>query len=107
MYNRDRQPTVDWVNQRFGKLPNIAAANIAALNAGHAYGETVELPSGVEAYIVPRAKVVPGTYRAVTGTEAAAAWGLVAGAKKAGAGTVPRLLPDHAGLRPVAYADKS
>ena len=83
MYNRDRQPTVDWVNQRFGKLPNIAAANIAALNAGHAFGETVELPSGVEAYIVPKAEVVPGTYRAVTGTEAAA-WGLVAGARKAG-----------------------
>ena len=83
MYNRDRQPTIDWVNQRFGKLPNIAAANIAALNAGHAYGETVELPSGVEAYVVPKADVQPGTYRAVTGTEAVA-WGLVAGAKKAG-----------------------
>ncbi len=83
MYNRDRQPTIDWVNQRFAKLPNIAAANIAALNAGHAYGETVELPSGIEAYVVPRADVKPGTYRAVTGTEAVA-WGLVAGAKKAG-----------------------
>lgn len=83
MYNRDRQPTIDWVNQRFGKLPNIAAANIAALNAGHAYGETVELPSGAEAYIVPKADVQPGTYRAVTGTEAVA-WGLVTGAQKAG-----------------------
>ena len=83
MYNRDRQPTIDWVNQRFGKLPNIAAANIAALNAGHAYGETVELPSGVEAYLVPKADVQPGTYRAVTGTEAVA-WGLVAGAQKRG-----------------------
>ncbi|PPR11789.1 MAG: 2-oxoglutarate oxidoreductase subunit KorA [Alphaproteobacteria bacterium MarineAlpha11_Bin1] len=82
MYNRDRQPTIDWVNQRFGKLPNIAEANIAALNAGHAYGETVELPSGVEAYVVPKANVRPGTYRAVTGTEAVA-WGLVAGANKA------------------------
>ena len=83
MYNRDRQPTIEWVNQRFAKLPNIAAANIAALNAGHAYGETVELPSGVEAYVVPRADVQPGTYRAVTGTEAVA-WGLLAGAAKAG-----------------------
>ena len=83
MYDRDRQPTVDWVNQRFGKMPNIAAANIAALNAGHAYGETVELPSGAEAYIVPKAQVQPGTYRAVTGTEALA-WGLVTGAHKAG-----------------------
>jgi 2-oxoglutarate ferredoxin oxidoreductase subunit alpha len=83
MYNRDRQPTIDWVNARFGKTPNIAAANIAALNAGHAYGETVELPSGVGSYVVARADVKPGVYRAVTGTEAIA-WGLVTGAKKAG-----------------------
>lgn len=83
IYDRDRQPTVDWVKHRFGKSPNIAAANIAALNAGHAYGETVELPSGAEAYMVPRAEVRPGTYRAVTGTEAIA-WGLVTGAHKAG-----------------------
>ena len=84
MYDRDRQPTVDWIEQRFGKrAPEIAKANIAALNAGHAYGETAELPSGIPAYIVPKADVQPGIYRAVTGTEAVA-WGLVTGAHKAG-----------------------
>ena len=84
MYDRDRQPTVDWIEQRFGKrAPDIARANIAALNAGHAYGETAELPSGIPAYIVPKADVQPGIYRAVTGTEAVA-WGLVTGARKAG-----------------------
>ncbi len=83
MYDRDRQPTIDWVNQRFAKVSHIASANIAALNAGHAYGETVELPSGAGAYKVARADVRPGTYRAVTGTEAIA-WGLVTGAHKAG-----------------------
>ena len=84
MYDRDRQPTVDWIEQRFGKrAPEIAKANIAALNAGHAYGETAELPSGIPAYIVPKADVQPGVYRAVTGTEAVA-WGLVTGARKAG-----------------------
>ena len=86
MYDRDRQPTVDWINQRFGeRAPAIAKANIAALNAGHAYGETAELPSGIPAYIVPKADVQPGVYRAVTGTEAIA-WGLVTGAQKAGLG---------------------
>ena len=86
MYDRDRQPTVDWINQRFGeRAPEIAKANIAALNAGHAYGETAELPSGIPAYIVPKADVQPGVYRAVTGTEAIA-WGLVTGAQKAGLG---------------------
>ena len=83
MYGRDKQPTIDWLNQRFAKLPNVAKANIAALNAGNAYGETAELPSEITTYIVPRADVEPGTYRAVTGTEAAA-WGLLVGAHKAG-----------------------
>ena len=84
MYDRDRQPSIDWLNQRFGeRAPNVAAANIAALNAGHAYGETAELPSGAHAYVVARAEVKPGIYRAVTGTEAIA-WGLVTGAHKAG-----------------------
>jgi 2-oxoglutarate ferredoxin oxidoreductase subunit alpha len=83
MYDRDRQPATDWLKTRFAKLPQIAEANIAALNAGHAYGETAELPSEISTYIVPKAKVAPGTYRAVTGQEAAA-WGLVTGAQKAG-----------------------
>jgi len=83
MYERDRQPTVDWLNQRFGKLPEVAAANIAALNAGHAYGETAELSSDISTYIVPKAKVDPGVYRAVTGVETTT-WGLLTGAQKAG-----------------------
>ena len=84
MYDRDREPTINWLRARFAKsAPSVAEANIAALNAGHAYGETAELPSGVEAYMVPKADVSPGVYRAVTGTEAIA-WGLVTGAHKAG-----------------------
>ncbi|MEE2971142.1 MAG: 2-oxoacid:acceptor oxidoreductase subunit alpha [Pseudomonadota bacterium] len=84
MFDRDRQPTIDWLEQRFGeRVPEVAAANIAALNAGHAYGETAELPSGVQAYMVPKATVAAGVYRAVTGTEAIA-WGLVVGTQKAG-----------------------
>ena len=83
MYDRDRQPTIDWLNQRFGKMPEIAAANIAALNAGHAYGETAELSSDITTYIVPKAKVDAGVYRAVTGVETTT-WGLLTGAQKAG-----------------------
>ena len=83
MYGRDRQPTIDWLTQRFAKLPNIAEANIAALNAGHAFGETAELPSEISTYIVPKAKVEPGIYRAVTGIETTS-WGLLVGSQKAG-----------------------
>src|SRR5690349_20780545 len=43
MFDRDRQPIVDWLKAKFAKAPELAEANIAALNAGHAYGETVEM----------------------------------------------------------------
>ena len=39
MFDRDRQPSIDWLQGRFGgRAPNIATANIAALNAGHSFG---------------------------------------------------------------------
>src|ERR671912_887480 len=43
MFDRDRQPIVDWLKTKFAKKPELAEANIAALNAGHAYGETTEM----------------------------------------------------------------
>ena len=83
MYDREQQLTIDWLRQRFAKQPQVAEANVAAFSAGHAYGETAELPSEISTYIVPKAKVAPGTYRAISGTEAAA-WGLLTGVHKAG-----------------------
>ena len=82
LYGRDREPTVNWLKQKFAKLPNIADANISALNAGHAFGETAEMPGEVGAYVVPPAELKSGEYRNVTGTDAMA-WGLTAGAKLA------------------------
>ncbi|MEE9317752.1 MAG: 2-oxoacid:acceptor oxidoreductase subunit alpha [Rhodospirillales bacterium] len=83
MFDRDRQPTIDWLNEKFAKLPKVAAANIAALNAGHALGETAEIPHGVYGFTIGKAAIEPGEYRTVTGAEALS-WGLVAGAKLAG-----------------------
>ncbi len=82
MFGRDREPIRDWLEKKFAKRPEIAKANIAALDAGHAFGETAELPDGISAYTVPPAEIAPGLYRAVTGTEAMA-WGLVAGCQSA------------------------
>lgn len=82
MYGRDRSATVEWLQKKFAKRPEIAAANVAAVNAGHAYGETAEMQDLVPAYVVPPAVIEPGLYRNVTGTEALA-WGLVAGAERA------------------------
>ncbi|MGQ0677943.1 MAG: 2-oxoacid:acceptor oxidoreductase family protein, partial [Rhodospirillales bacterium] len=79
MYDRDRKPTVDWLKWRFAKRPELAEANIAAMNAGHAFGETAEMP-GIHGFRVAPAHIAPGLYRTVTGAEALA-WGLVAGAQ--------------------------
>jgi 2-oxoglutarate ferredoxin oxidoreductase subunit alpha len=82
MYGRDRQATVDFLKRRFQKEPLLADANIAALNAGHAFGETAELPIALPAFNVPPAHLEPGLYRTITGTEAMA-WGLVTGCQLA------------------------
>ncbi len=82
MFGQDRQATADWIAKKFAKTPTLAQANVAALNAGHAFGETVEMPSDVVGYTVAKSDVAPGVYRTVTGTEATA-WGLVAGVRAA------------------------
>ena len=88
MFDRDRQPIVDWLNSKFASNPVLAEANIAALNAGHAYGETAELSGeGLNnARIVQRhidaAPAEPGLYRTITGAESISL-GLVAGAQLA------------------------
>ena len=83
MFDRDRQPIVDWLTTKFAKAPTLAEANIAALNAGHAYGETAEIGASVRQRHIPAAPAEPGLYRTVTGAESLAV-GLVAGAQLAG-----------------------
>jgi F420-dependent oxidoreductase-like protein len=43
MYTRPEQPTIDWINAKFGSKPTVRDANLAAFRAGHAFGETAEL----------------------------------------------------------------
>jgi 2-oxoglutarate ferredoxin oxidoreductase subunit alpha len=83
MYGRDRQATRDWLTRKFAHTPAVQQANIAALNAGHAFGETVELDRPLPAFTIGRAPQRAGVYRTVSGTETLA-WGLIAGARSAG-----------------------
>jgi 2-oxoglutarate ferredoxin oxidoreductase subunit alpha len=83
MFDRDRAPLVEWLKGKFAKAPELAEANIAALNAGHAYGETAELGSEVRQLRVQPAAAEPGLYRTITGGESLAL-GLVTGAQLAG-----------------------
>ena len=73
MYGRPLEPTIAWLEKKFSKKPNIAQANIDALKAGHAFGETAEL----SAYSVKPAVLAPGNYRRITGNQALA-FGLIA-----------------------------
>lgn len=83
IYGRNRSDTVEWLKTKFAKRPDIANANIAALNAGHIFGEAAELGDSIGLFSVAAAKMEKGLYRTVTGAEALA-WGLVAGAELAG-----------------------
>ncbi len=82
MFGRHREATIQWLERKFARKPEIAKANVAALNAGHAFGETAELSAEVVPYEVAPAPAAPGVYRTVTGTDALA-WGIIAGARAA------------------------
>src|SRR6478672_13952107 len=70
LYGRETDPTVRWIDDKFGKRPVIAEANKRALKAGYAFGETTEIFH--THYRVAPAHLSPGTYRNITGNEATA-----------------------------------
>jgi len=73
MYSRPLEPTIAWLEKKFAKKPHLAQSNVAALKAGHAFGETAEL----SAFEIKPATLAPGTYRRITGNQALA-FGLIA-----------------------------
>lgn len=83
MFGRKRQPVIEWLQAKFGRNELLREANIAALNAGHAYGETAELAGPLKQFRLAPAEAEPGVYRTVTGADALSL-GLVAGAKLSG-----------------------
>ncbi len=83
MFDRERAPIEAWLKSKFAKNPILVEANIAALNAGHAYGETAEIGGQIHQHHIEPAPAEPGLYRTVTGAEAVSL-GLVAGAQLAG-----------------------
>ena len=54
---------------RFADEPTLAEANLAALDAGHAFGETAELQGDMPSFTVAPAPLAPGLYRTITGGE--------------------------------------
>ncbi len=68
LYERSMEPTLRWIEQKFSAKPMYAEANMRALKAGYAFGETTEMFHTT--YRVPKARLSPGVYRNITGNEA-------------------------------------
>lgn len=80
IYDRPLENTISWVKTKFAKRPDVAEANIRALQAGYFFGDTTE--AFQVRYRIRPASLPPGTYRKVSGNEAIAL-GLVTAAQKA------------------------
>jgi 2-oxoglutarate ferredoxin oxidoreductase subunit alpha len=78
LYDRSLEPTLRFIASKFGKRPEVAQANTAALKAGYNYGETVEAIN--TQYQVAPAKLSPGKYRNIMGNTALA-YGLLTAAR--------------------------
>jgi 2-oxoglutarate ferredoxin oxidoreductase subunit alpha len=94
LYHRPTEGTVGFLEKKFAKRPEIAAANIAAFRAGFNYGETTE--SFTVTYEVAPARMKSGTYRRISGN-LALSYGLVAAGELTG-------LPVYLGSYPITPA---
>jgi 2-oxoglutarate ferredoxin oxidoreductase subunit alpha len=81
LYGRETESTTTFIQKKFAKRPEIAAANLKAFNTGYHFGETSE--SFAVQYEVKPATLPPGRYRQITGNTALS-WGLVAASKLSG-----------------------
>ena len=94
LFNRPTDGTLAFLEKKFAKAPNIRDANVKALHAGYAFGETTE--AFAVRYEVKPATLRPGTYRNITGNQALA-YGLIAASKLSG-------LPLFLGAYPITPA---
>jgi 2-oxoglutarate/2-oxoacid ferredoxin oxidoreductase subunit alpha len=81
LYGRPTESTTNFLEKKFAKRPEIAAANVKAFNTGYAFGETSE--AFAVQYEVRPAKLEPGLYRQITGNTALS-YGLIAASKLSG-----------------------
>lgn len=72
MFDRSLDTVEAWIERKLAGQPTIRDANIRALRAGHAYGETQELSASIARFRLPPAELPAGTYRSITGAEALA-----------------------------------
>jgi len=96
MYHRPTEGTEKFLQTKFAKKPDIAAANIAAFRAGWNFGETTE-DFAVSYEVAPATETFPtGTYRNISGN-LALSYGLIAASQQAD-------LPLYLGSYPITPA---
>lgn len=81
LFNRDIKIGEKFLTDKFKKKPELISANIAVLQAGYSYAETIEAFSTT--FLVNPAINKKGLFRNITGN-IATAWGLLAASEKAG-----------------------
>lgn len=81
LYDREIEPTIKWINAKFGKNPELAKANEIAVKTGYNFADTTEVFT--THFTVKKAQIAPGKYRKITGNEATAL-GFVAASQIAG-----------------------
>jgi 2-oxoglutarate ferredoxin oxidoreductase subunit alpha len=81
LYDRPMEPTLEWINAKFKKSPEVARANEVALKTGYNFADTTEVFT--THYKVKKAATAPGKYRKITGNEATAI-GFITAAELAG-----------------------
>ncbi len=81
LYGRSLEPTLRFIDAKFGSKPGMAEANRRALKAGFNYGDITE--AFVSSFRIDKAELPQGKYRSMTGNDALA-WGLMAAARLSG-----------------------
>ena len=71
-FDRELGPAEAFIRRKLASHPTMRDANIKALHAGHAFGETAELAASLSQVQLPPAGMAPGEYRSITGAEALA-----------------------------------
>ena len=70
LYDRPMDNTLNWIQSKFAKSPELAKANEIALKTGYNFADTTEVFT--THYTVKKAQIAPGKYRKITGNEATA-----------------------------------
>lgn len=81
MYGRDMKNTERFLEEKFGKKPEILESNLRVLRAGYNFGDTTE--TFTTQYKVDKARIAAGAYRSIMGNQALA-YGLIAASVKSG-----------------------